>query len=110
MLVENGRGKVFLRDVLCDWLPSEMVERPKMGFGVPLGQWLRGPLREWAWDSLRSASRANLDSHSIQYFSKLYDQHLTGERDWSSKLWCILMYVNWCTVKRQANNHTDGSF
>jgi len=95
MLVENGRGKAFLRNVLCDWLPMELVERPKRGFGVPLAQWLRGPLKAWAWDSLRSASGVNLGIQTVEYFSKLFEEHLTGERDWSVKLWAILMYINW---------------
>jgi asparagine synthase (glutamine-hydrolysing) len=95
MKIRNGVGKWALREVLYRHVPREMIERPKKGFSVPLGAWLRGPLREW--------SESLLDEHRLQregFFEiipihKLWNEHLTGRKDNSLKLWSILMFQAW---------------
>lgn len=95
MKVRDGHGKWILRQLLYRHVPQALVERPKMGFGIPLSEWLRGPLRDWAADLLtprRLADGGYLDAALIQ--SK-WDDHQAGRRDYSSQLWDALMFQAW---------------
>jgi asparagine synthase (glutamine-hydrolysing) len=93
--VRNGQGKWVLRQVLGRYLPQHLFERPKQGFDVPVGAWLRGPLRAWASDLLadtRLRRQGLLDVFLVQ--SCLRD-HLEGKRDHSRVLWAVLMLQAW---------------
>jgi asparagine synthase (glutamine-hydrolysing) len=95
MKIRDGRGKWLLRQVLYRHVPRELIERPKMGFTVPVGAWLRGPLREWADDLLgegRLSREGFLDPAPIR---KRWDDHLSGRRDRSDELWSTLMFQSW---------------
>ncbi|MCZ4282361.1 asparagine synthase (glutamine-hydrolyzing) [Kiloniella laminariae] len=95
MKIRNGQGKWLLRQVLYKYVPKEMVERPKMGFGVPIDAWLRGPLREWAEELLSPAalqSTGLLESAPVQ---KKWQEHLSGRRNWQYLLWDVLMLQAW---------------
>ncbi len=95
MKIRNGQGKWLLRQVLYKYVPQEMIERPKMGFGVPIDSWLRGPLREWAEDLLSPSSLQNgglLRSEPIQ---QKWQEHLSGRRNWQYLLWDVLMLQAW---------------
>lgn len=95
MKIRNGQGKWILRQVLNRYVPNELYERPKMGFGVPVGTWLRGPLKEWAGDLL---STSNIKKHGLvnpEYVEKRWNEHLSGDRNWESGLWSILMLQSW---------------
>ena len=93
--VVGDRGKQVVRDVLARHVPRAMFERPKRGFGVPLGAWLRGPLRDWAaalLDARRLRDDGYLDPTPIR---ARWDDHLAGRRDWHSSLWVVLMWQAW---------------
>jgi asparagine synthase (glutamine-hydrolysing) len=95
MKVKNGNGKHILRRVLNKYVPNELVERPKMGFGLPIDSWLRGPLREWA-ESLLDEKRMRDDGFfNPQPILKKWTEHLSGNRNWQYHLWDVLMFQSW---------------
>ncbi|HOX57022.1 MAG TPA: asparagine synthase (glutamine-hydrolyzing) [Candidatus Paceibacterota bacterium] len=91
----RGRGKYLLRRVLHQYVPADLVERPKQGFGVPIAAWLRGPLRSWA-DALLSAPRLREEGFfDEQTVSLKWREHRAGQRDWGLALWHVLMFQAW---------------
>ncbi len=97
----DGRGKWLLRQVLYKYVPKELVNRPKMGFGLPIGAWLRGPLREWA-DALLDESRLNNEGYfEAGLVRKAWDMHLSGKVDQHSLLWNVLMFQSWLESSRE---------
>ena len=94
MRLRNGETKWLLRRVLDRYVPRALVERPKMGFGVPLADWLRRPLRDWSGDLFGSSDFGGglLDVAAAR---KLWSEHVSGRRDWAHALWAILMYEAW---------------
>ncbi|MEZ6119679.1 MAG: asparagine synthase (glutamine-hydrolyzing) [Pirellulaceae bacterium] len=94
-LIRDGKTKWALRQILYQYLPSQLVERPKMGFGVPLGAWLRGPLKDWA-DSLLSPATLQRHSHfHAEPIQQKWQQHLVNQMDHTPALWEILMFQAW---------------
>ena len=95
MKVRNGDGKWIIRRLLDKYVPSTLMDRPKMGFGVPIDSWLRGPLRDWA-ESLLNESKL----HEEGFFNpapirKKLEEHMSGERNWQYHLWDVLMFESW---------------
>ncbi|MCP4950764.1 MAG: asparagine synthase (glutamine-hydrolyzing) [Proteobacteria bacterium] len=90
-----GQGKWLLREVLHEYVPQSMVERPKMGFAVPLGAWLRGPLKNWAQDLMCPDSLRAQGYLNEQLISQKWGEHLRGERNWEHQLWGVLMFQSW---------------
>jgi asparagine synthase (glutamine-hydrolysing) len=93
--VRPGRGKHILRQVLGRYVPESLIEGPKMGFGVPLGDWLRGPLREWAESLLSEACLAQDGELDPAPIRAAWEVHLSGERPGEHMLWNVLMYQAW---------------
>jgi asparagine synthase (glutamine-hydrolysing) len=81
--------------VLYRYVPQALIERPKMGFGIPVGDWLRGPLRDWAeglLDAARLRSEGFFDADQVRL---RWDEHLSGRRNWQYHLWDVLMFQSW---------------
>ena len=101
MLVSGGVGKQVLRSILYKHVPKEMIDRPKVGFAVPIADWLRGPLKVWA-ESLLNKER--LEQEGYFYPSpvrKKWEEHITNQYDWSFYLWGILMFQSWLDAEKR---------
>jgi asparagine synthase (glutamine-hydrolysing) len=93
--LSGGVGKRPLRQILSRFLPAELFDRPKTGFGIPVGQWLRGPLRDWA-EELLSAERLEREGWlQPGPIREKWEQHQTGKWDWQYLLWNVLMFQAW---------------
>lgn len=95
MKIRNGQGKWILRELLYQYVPRELIERPKKGFSIPLGSWLKGPLRDWAEALLDPVLLAQQGYFRPEPIRKVWEQHLTGKMDRSRQLWSILMFQAW---------------
>jgi asparagine synthase (glutamine-hydrolysing) len=95
MKIRDGQGKWALRQVLYKYVPRDLIERPKAGFSIPVGEWLRGPLRDWAEDLL---SQERLESEGYlnpALVRETWQQHLSQRYDRSHQLWSVLMFQAW---------------
>jgi len=105
--IHGDQGKWLLRQLLRRYLPEHLFERPKQGFNMPIGPWLRGPLREWAQGLLDMRHIRNdgiLDSRRIQ---ACWQEHLSGRRDRSRYLWSVLMIQSWLDAHRRPRSRRD---
>jgi asparagine synthase (glutamine-hydrolysing) len=93
--VRGGTRKWLLRQVLRRHVPVELFDRPKMGFGVPLAGWLRGPLRSWADDMLDPSTLADDGYFDAEVVSRHWREHRDGVRDWKYRIWTVLMFQSW---------------
>jgi len=96
----NGQSKWILRQILYRYVPKEMIERPKMGFSVPIRSWLKGPLKNWAEDLLFSKNVRDSGMFNYPSICKLWRQHQKGSHDHSHKLWTLLTWLNWYEYQR----------
>ena len=95
MKIKGSEGKSILRKILYKNVPKSLIERPKAGFSIPLEKWLRGPLRDWA-ENLLDPSRVKGEGYlNSDYIQIIWHEHLEGKKNWTNRLWSILMFQCW---------------
>lgn len=103
MKIRDRQGKQLLRKVLYRYVPKELIERPKMGFEIPIADWLRGPLRDWSESLLDETRLKNEGYFHPAPIRKRWQQHLSGQRNWQFQLWDILMFQAWLEESRSTS-------
>jgi asparagine synthase (glutamine-hydrolysing) len=98
--LRDGQGKWLLRQLAYRYVPRSLLDRPKKGFAVPIGEWLRGPLREWAEELVRPERLKREGVFEPGAVERRWSAHLAGEADWSSCLWSVLMFQLWSEASR----------
>jgi asparagine synthase (glutamine-hydrolysing) len=93
--IRHGASKWILRQILYRYVPRQMIERPKMGFAMPIEHWLRGPLREWAEGLLPQESLRHPGLLNTEAVLKMWREHLSGARNWQGMLWNVLVFQQW---------------
>ena len=105
--IKQGRGKWILREILSRYIPKSLVDRPKMGFSVPLDVWLRGPLKEWTLDILSDSSLAKHGLLNTSLVQNRLQEHMSGAKNWHNELWDVLMFQTWYNNQSGTLNKVD---
>ncbi|OJX10918.1 MAG: asparagine synthase (glutamine-hydrolyzing) [Caedibacter sp. 37-49] len=95
MKIRGSVTKWILRQVLYRYVPKSLIDRPKMGFGVPISKWLQGPLRPWAEELISKKRLENSGYFDIKQVQQMWQLHLTGQKNYQHQLWSILMFEAW---------------
>lgn len=93
--LRNGVDKWVLREVLYKYVPKNLIERPKMGFGVPLAIWLRGPLKEWCENLIDEKRLIEEGFFNAKIVRTRWKEHLSGIRNWENQLWDVVVFQAW---------------
>ena len=97
--LRNGQGKYIFKKALEQVLPRSVLTRKKQGFAVPVAEWFRGELKDYAYEGLIRRPDEMLNG---AFLKRCWTQHQNGQRDWSALLWCVLMFKNWREVSKAA--------
>jgi asparagine synthase (glutamine-hydrolysing) len=100
MKIKRNQGKQILRQVLYQYVPKNLIERPKMGFLIPIERWLRGPLRDWAEDLLDERKLVTQGFLNPTLIRQKWNEYLTEKNGGQSYLWDVLMFQAWLAVNR----------
>ena len=92
---QEGANKRLLRKILYKYVPRNLVERPKMGFSIPIDEWLRGPMRDWAENLLSEERLLREGFLNPVPIRQKWKEHLSGKRNWQHSLWSVLMFQGW---------------
>jgi asparagine synthase (glutamine-hydrolysing) len=109
MKVKGALGKFPLRNLLYRYVPKRLVDRPKKGFGVPIHEWLRGPMRSWAEDLLDESRLKNEGYFAEKPIRQKWNEHVSGRRNWQAQLWAVLMFQAWLE-QQKIHTEVDTSF
>jgi asparagine synthase (glutamine-hydrolysing) len=103
----GNQGKWLLRQLLHQYVPPALVDRPKRGFGAPIAEWLRGPLRDWA-EELLGATRLRQEGFlNPNVVREKWKEHLSARRDWSAGLWHVLMFQAWLDQQKSVIHRAE---
>lgn len=91
----NGQAKWILKQILYKYVPQDLINRPKQGFSVPIANWLRGALRDWAGDLLQSSHLEEQGYFDIKQINTIWKEHQNKDRNWQAFLWNVLMFQAW---------------
>ena len=92
---ENGSGKNILKDILYDYLPKEIFDRPKSGFTVPLKNWFRNELKDYVYETLSEKNLKKIDDININYVKQMIENHMNGKENNYHQLWTLISYIKW---------------
>jgi len=95
--LRNGQGKYIFKKALEHVLPAPILTRKKKGFAMPVAEWFRGELKEYAYETLIQRQDEALNG---TFLARCWYQHQSGQRDWSALLWCVLMFKSWREVAK----------
>ena len=95
MKIRNNKGKWIVRKLLNKYVPKKLFDRPKMGFGIPIDNWLRHDLKEWASDLINQKNGINHDYFDRNTIKMMWNEHLSGKNNWQYHLWNILSFDSW---------------
>ena len=95
MKIRNNKGKWIVRKLLNKYVPKKLFDRPKMGFGIPIDNWLRHDLKEWASDLINQKNGVNHDYFDRNTIKMMWNEHLSGKNNWQYHLWNILSFDSW---------------
>jgi asparagine synthase (glutamine-hydrolysing) len=107
--LRGGRGKWLLRQIAYKYVPKGLLERPKMGFGIPIDEWLRGPLKQWASDLLSPLALNRIGLLDPVPIAEKWAEHQTGARNWQHFLWNVLMFEAWNASYRPSQSSSPSS-
>ena len=99
MKIQGRTGKAILKKLLYQHAPKAMFNRPKAGFAVPVGEWIKGPLKPWAEDMLNSSDLKNQEYFDTAIVMNRWKAHVSGEQDSTQALWTVLVFQSWLAAR-----------
>jgi asparagine synthase (glutamine-hydrolysing) len=94
--IKKNNQKIILKKILSKYLPTKLYERPKMGFEVPIDDWLRGPLKDYTYDSINSLKLKSPVDLNFDIIDKKISEHMNGKNNWHYQIWNIILFQKWC--------------